>query len=174
MTSISDQKTNRKANPFKRVYTFYGVIIALCVLALFAFHLNLFAKAVLCSLIFLCFCVIRSIRKGLILPPDFDAESSAEETSMSGTAVDTADADVEEAEIVETETVDESADTVTPSICKDSAVDTYLTLLIETDSELSSDPSVDTSSPSYNMLLNHRISEKLDAMKQSKNHSDKL
>jgi hypothetical protein len=53
------------------------------------------------------------------------------------------------------------------------AIDTYLTLLIETDEELSKDPTVDKSSPSYNNLLNHRIGIKLNAMSQRNNHSDK-
>lgn len=68
---------------------------------------------------------------------------------------------------------DEPTDETDSTIKAGSAIDTYLALLIETDEELSSDPSVDTSSPSYNMLLNHRISMKLDAMSQSNNPSDK-
>ena len=59
------------------------------------------------------------------------------------------------------------------SVKDERAIDTYLTLLIETDEELSNDPSVDKSSPSYNNLLNHRIGMKLNAMSQRNNPSDR-
>ena len=59
------------------------------------------------------------------------------------------------------------------TINKGGAIDTYLTLLIEADEELSKDPNIDKFSPNYNNLLNHRIGMKLDAMLKSNNHSDK-
>ena len=43
-------KTDKKKSPLKGVYVFYSVIIALCILALFVFNLNIYAKAVLCTL----------------------------------------------------------------------------------------------------------------------------
>ena len=46
-------KTDKKKSPLKGVYVFYSVIIALCILALFVFNLNIYAKAVLCTLAFL-------------------------------------------------------------------------------------------------------------------------
>ena len=150
-------KTDKKKSPLKGVYIFYSVIIALCILALFVFNLNIYAKAVLCTLAFLCVCIMRSLKNAMILPPDIDPDTMQK---------------VEDAEYVETETVEPTEETDS-TIKAGSAIDTYLALLIETDEELSSDPSVDTSSPSYNMLLNHRISMKLDAMSQSNNHSDK-
>ena len=45
-------KTDKKKDPLKGVYIFYSVIIALCILALFVFNLNIYAKAVLCTLAF--------------------------------------------------------------------------------------------------------------------------
>lgn len=150
-------KTDKKKDPLKGVYIFYSVIIALCILALFVFNLNIYAKAVLCTLVFLCVCIMRSLKNAMILPPDIDPDTMQKE---------------EEAEYVEAETVEPTEETDS-TIKPGSAIDTYLALLIETDEELSSDPSVDTSSPSYNMLLNHRISMKLDAMSQSNNPSDK-
>ena len=147
-------KTDKKKSTLKGVYIFYSVIIALCILALFMFNLNIYAKAVLCTLAFLCVCIMRSLK----IPPDIEPDTMQP---------------IEEAEYVEAETVEEPTDETDSTIKAGSAIDTYLTLLIETDEELSSDPSVDTSSPSYNMLLNHRISMKLDAMSQSNNPSDK-
>ena len=101
---------------------------------------------------------MRSLKNAIVLPPDIDPDTMQP---------------IEEAEYVEAETVEEPTDETDSTIKAGSAIDTYLALLIETDEELSSDPSVDTSSPSYNMLLNHRISMKLDAMPQSNNPSDK-
>ena len=147
-------KTDKKKDPLKGVYIFYSVIIALCILALFVFNLNIYAKAVLCTLAFLCVCIMRSLK----IPPDIEPDTMQP---------------IEEAEYVEAEPVEEPTDETDSTIKAGSAIDTYLALLIETDEELSSDPSVDTSSPSYNMLLNHRISMKLDAMSQSNNPSDK-
>ena len=147
-------KTDKKKSTLKGVYIFYSVIIALCILALFVFNLNIYAKAVLCTLAFLCVCIMRSLK----IPPDIEPDTMQP---------------IEEAEYVEAETVEEPTDETDSTIKAGSAIDTYLALLIETDEELSSDPSVDTSSPSYNMLLNHRISMKLDAMSQSNNPSDK-
>lgn len=163
-------KTDKKKSPLKGVYIFYSVIIALCILALFVFKQNIYAKAVLCTLAFLCVCIMRSLKKAIPLPPD--TTQKVESPSMPGYATDVSDADVEEAEFIKAETLEASEKTDTMAK-KGGVIDTYLSLLIETDEELSSDPSVDTSSPSYNMLLNHRISMKLDAMSQSNNHSDK-
>ena len=74
---------------------------------------------------------------------------------------------------IDTETVESPVERRTSTIDKGSPIDTYLTLFIETDEELSNDPSVDTSSPNYNNLLNHRIGMKLNAMSRSNNPSNK-
>jgi hypothetical protein len=164
--------TEKKKNPLKGVYAFYSVIIAICILALFVFHLNIYAKAVLCTVVLLCVCIMRSVSKTVLLPPDIDPDTMQpiNPLSMSGSATDVTDADVEE--IGNTETVDNTTEN-TSTISKGGPIDTYLNLLIETDEELSNDPSVDTSSPSYNNLLNHRIGLKLAAMLQDNNHSNK-
>ena len=151
-------KTDKKKGSLKGVYIFYSVIIALCILALFVFNLNIYVKAVLCTLVFLCVCIMRSLKNAMILPPDIDPNTMQK---------------VEDAEYVEAETVEKPTEETGSTIKKGGVIDTYLSLLIETDEELSSDPSVDTSSPSYNNLLNHRIGMKLDAMSQSNNPSDK-
>ena len=139
----------------KGVYAFYSVIITLCVLALFVFNLNIYAKAVLCALIVLCVLVMRSLKHALPIPPDIDTDT------------------MQDAVKVETEPVESPTERNTSTIEKGSPIDTYLTLLIETDEELSKDPRVDTSSPNYNNLLNHRIGMKLNAMSQSNNPSKK-
>lgn len=146
--------TDNNRPSLKGVYAFYCVIITLCVLALFVFNLNIYAKAVLCALIVLCVLVMRSLKHALPIPPDIDTDT------------------MQDAESVYTDTVS-PAERSTSTIEKGSPIDTYLTLLIETDEELSNDPSIDTSSPNYNNLLNHRIGMKLNAMSQSNNPSNK-
>ena len=146
--------TDKNRTSLKGVYAFYSVIITLCVLALFVFNLNIYAKAVLCALILLCVLVMRSLKHALPIPPNIDTDT------------------MQDAESVDTEAM-ESTEGRNSIIDKGSPIDTYLTLLIETDEELSNDPSVDTSSPNYNNLLNHRIGMKLNAMSQSNNPSNK-
>ena len=146
--------TDKNRTSLKGVYAFYSVIITLCVLALFVFNLNIYAKAVLCALILLCVLVMRSLKHALPIPPNIDTDT------------------MQDSEKVDTEAV-ESTEGRNSTIDKCSPIDTYLTLLIETDEELSNDPSVDTSSPNYNNLLNHRIGMKLNAMSQSNNPTNK-
>ena len=145
--------TDKKRTSLKGVYAFYSVIITLCVLALFVFNLNIYAKAVLCALILLCVLVMRSLKHALPINPNIDTDT------------------MQDAESVDTEAA-KSTEERNSTIDKGSPIDTYLTLLIETDEELSNDPSVDTSSPSYTNLLNERIGMKLDAMSKRNNHSD--
>ena len=147
--------TDKQKSSLKGVYAFYSVIITLCVLALFVFNLNIYAKAVLCALILLCVLVMRSLKHALPIPPNIVTDT------------------MQDAESVDTETVESLVERRTSTIDKGSPIDTYLTLLIETEEELSNDPSVDTSSPNYNHLLNHRIGMKLNAMSQSNNPSNK-
>ena len=147
--------TDNNRTSLKGVYAFYSVIITLCVLALFVFNLNIYAKAVLCALILLCVLFMRSLKHALPIPPNIVTDT------------------MQDAESVDTETVESLVERRTSTIDKGSPIDTYLTLLIETEEELSNDPSVDTSSPNYNNLLNHRIGMKLNAMSQSNNPSNK-
>ena len=147
--------TDKQKTSLKGVYVFYSVIIALSILALFVFNLNIYAKAVLCTLVLLCVLVMRSLKHALPIPPNIVTDT------------------MQDAESVDTETVESLVERRTSTIDKGSPIDTYLTLLIETEEELSNDPSVDTSSPNYNNLLNHRIGMKLNAMSQSNNPSNK-
>ena len=147
--------TDKNRTSLKGVYAFYSVIITLCVLALFVFNLNIYAKAVLCALILLCVLVMRSLKHALPIPPNIDTDT------------------MQDAESIDTETVESPVERRTSTIDKGSPIDTYLTLFIETDEELSNDPSVDTSSPNYNNLLNHRIGMKLNAMSRINNPSNK-
>ena len=140
--------TDNNKSSLKGVYMFYSVIITLCILALFVFDLNIYVKAVLCTLVFLCVLIMRSLKKAIILPPTIEQEPASEATPSPTVGTDS--------------TVEHGG-----------AIDLYLTLLIETDEELSKDPTIDKSSPNYNNLLNHRIGLKLDAMLKSNNNSDK-
>ena len=150
--------TDKQKTSLKGVYAFYSVIITLCILALFVFNLNIYAKAVLCTLVVLCVCIMRSLKHALPIPTDSDTEMIQE---------------VEETESNEAGAVKNDTESSGSTVKDGEAIDTYLSLLIETDEELSNDPSVDKSSPSYNNLLNHRIGMKLNAMSQRTNHSDK-
>ena len=150
--------TDKQKSSLKGVYAFYSVIITLCILALFVFNLNIYAKAVLCTLVVLCVCIMRSLKHALPIPTDSDKEMTQE---------------VEETEFNEAEAVKNNTESSGSTVKDGEAIDTYLSLLIETDEELSNDPSVDKSAPSYNNLLNHRIGMKLNAMSQRNNHTDK-
>lgn len=150
--------TDKQKTSLKGVYAFYSVIITLCILALFVFNLNIYAKAVLCTLVVLCVCIIRSLKHALPIPSDRDTEMIQE---------------VDETEFNEAVAVKTDTESSGSTVRDGEAIDTYLSLLIETDEELSKDPTVDKSSPSYNNLLNHRIGMKLNAMSQSNNPSNK-
>ena len=150
--------TDKQKSSLKGVYAFYSVIITLCILALFVFNLNIYAKAVLCTLVVLCVCIMRSLKHALPIPTDSDKEMTQE---------------VEETEFNEAEAVKNNTESSGSTVKDGEAIDTYLSLLIETDEELSNDPSVDKSSPSYTNLLNERIGMKLDAMSKRNNHPDK-
>ena len=106
-------KTDKKKDPLKGVYIFYSVFIALCILALFVFNLNIYAKAVLCTLAFLCVCIMRSLKNAMTLPPDIDPDTMQP---------------IEEAEYVEAETVEEPMEETDSTIKAGSAIDDYLAL----------------------------------------------
>ena len=70
--------TDKQKSSLKGVYAFYSVIITLCILALFVFNLNIYAKAVLCTFVVLCVCIMRSLKHTLPIPPDRDTEMQQE------------------------------------------------------------------------------------------------
>ena len=157
--------TDNNKSSLKGVYMFYSVIITLCILALFVFDLNIYAKAVLCTLVFLCVLIMRSLKKAIIQPSAIEQEPA----SLSAT-----DTDIKEDKKDEVETAPSPTMGTDSSVDNGGAIDLYLTLLIETNEELAKDPTIDKSAPNYNNQLNHRIGMKLDAMLKGNNHSDKV
>ena len=127
-----------------KVYTFYSIIIVMLVLALMVFKLNIYARAVICLFILGCLLVMRSVQKAWLLPPDINPDTM---------------------QPVKPLVLDEPLDKphVGDSKAHNESIDTYLSLMLRADKELSEDPSVDKDSASYNNLLNARISEYLDA-----------
>ena len=84
--------TDKQKTSLKGVYVFYSVIITLCILALFVFNLNIYAKAVLCTLVLLCVLVMRSLKHAVTETATETEETSSEETASTvehGGAIDT-------------------------------------------------------------------------------------
>lgn len=127
-----------------KVYTFYSIIIVILVLALMVFKLNIYARAVICFFILGCLLVMRSVQKAWLLPPDINPDTMQPVKPL------VLDEPLDKPHVVDSKAHNES-------------IDTYLSLMLRADKELSEDPSVDKDSASYNNLLNARISEYLDA-----------
>ena len=130
-------------NTNRKIYVFYFIVILLAVLAMMVFDLNIIIKAILCFLIFSCLMVMRSIKRAYDLTDDIDPDTLETVTPL-------ADENVIGEE----------------KRSHDSNLDFYLNLLIETDEELSNDPSVDQKSFSYNVQLNRRIAERLESIQR--------
>lgn len=126
-----------------KVYTFYSIIIVMLVLALMVFKLNIYARAVICFFILGCLLVMRSVQKAWLLPPDINPDTMQPVKPL------VLDEPLDKPHVVDSKAHNES-------------IDTYLSLMLRADKELSEDPSVDKDSASYNNLLNARISEYLD------------
>lgn len=129
-----------------KVYTFYSIIIVLLITALMVFSFNVYAKAVICFFILACLLIMRSVQKSWMLPPDANSDTLEPMTPT----------DSQE----QNEEVDKSG-----SKQHNDSIDAYLTMMLRADKELSDDPTVDKDSPSYNNLLNERISAYLNASK---------
>ena len=127
-----------------KVYTFYSIIIVMLVLALMVFKQNIYARAVICLFILGCLLVMRSVQKAWLLPPDINPDTMQPVKPL------VLDEPLDKPHVVDSKAHNES-------------IDTYLSLMLRADKELSEDPSVDKDSASYNNLLNARISEYLDA-----------
>ena len=127
-----------------KVYTFYSIIIVILVLALMVFKLNIYARAVICFFILGCLLVMRSVQKAWLLPPDINPDTMQPVKPL------VLDEPLDKPHVVDSKAHNES-------------IDTYLSLMLRADKELSEDPSVDKDSASYNNLLNARISEYLYA-----------
>ena len=127
-------------NTNRKIYVFYFTVILLAVLAMMVFDLNIIIKAILCFLIFSCLMVMRSAYD---LADDIDPDTLDKVTSLTD---DYAIGDEKRNH--------------------DSNLDSYLNLLIETDEELSKDPTIDQKSFSYNVRLNRRIAERLESIQR--------
>ena len=114
------------------------------VLALMVFKQNIYARAVICLFILGCLLVMRSVQKAWLLPPDINPDTMQPVKPL------VLDEPLDKPHVVDSKAHNES-------------IDTYLSLMLRADKELSEDPSVDKDSASYNNLLNARISEYLDA-----------
>lgn len=131
----------------RKVYTFYIIAILVMVLVLMLCNLNIIAKAIVGLMIVFCIFVMRSIQTAYQLPDDIDPDTMLPiETHGKSTAA------------LPTEKLDHNSN-----------ADLYLRLLIEADEELAKDPTVDQMSPSYNILLNNRIAERLESLDKDKN-----
>ncbi len=130
-------------NTNRNIYVFYFTVILLAVLAMMVFDLNIIIKAILCFLIFSCLMVMRSIKRAYDLTDDIDPDTLETVTPL-------ADENVIGEE----------------KRSHDSNLDFYLNLLIETDEELSNDPSVNQKSFNYNVQLNRRIAERLESIQR--------
>ena len=130
-------------NTNRNIYVFYFTVILLAVLAMMVFDLNIIIKAILCFLIFSCLMVMRSIKRAYDLTDDIDPDTLETVTPL-------ADENVIGEE----------------KRSHDSNLDSYLNLLIETDEELSKDPTIDQKSFSYNVRLNRRIAERLESIQR--------
>ena len=129
----------------RKVYTFY--IVAILVLVLMLFDLNIMAKAIVGLMIVFCIFLMRSIQTAYQLPDDIDPDTMLPiETHGKSTVA------------MPTEKLDHNSN-----------VDLYLRLLIETDEELAKDPTIDQMSPSYNIQLNNRIAERLESLDKGNN-----
>ena len=131
----------------RKVYTFYIIAILVLVLVLMLCNLNIMAKAIVGLMIVFCIFVMRSIQTAYQLPDDIDPDTMLPiETHGKSTAA------------LPTEKLDHNSN-----------ADLYLRLLIEADEELAKDPTVDQMLPSYNILLNNRIAERLESFDKDKN-----
>lgn len=130
-------------NTNRKIYVFYFTVIMLAVLAMMVFDLNIIIKAILCFLIFSCLMVMRSIKRAYDLADDVDPDTLEKVTPLTD---DYAIADEKRNH--------------------DSNLDFYLNLLIETDEELSKDPTIDHKSFSYNVQLNRHIAERLESIQR--------
>lgn len=124
----------------------YGCLLLLsigvCLVLMSLIDDNLYLKAILGLVILGTICLIKSIWSAVELPPDVNPETMQE---------------IESAEKKE----------VTPEMQQEPEfeyednIDKYLKLLIEVDEQLRKEGIVKPDSPSYNLHLNHRISERL-------------
>ena len=131
----------------RKVYTFYIIAIQVMVLVLMLFDLNIMAKAIVGQMIVFCIFVMRSIQTAYQLPDNIDPDTMQPIEPHANM----------------------NASMPKEKLDHNSHVDLYLRLLIEVDEELAKDPTIDQMSPSYNILLNNRIAERLESLGRGNN-----
>lgn len=117
-------------------------IIGGCILVMNLFEDNLFVKIFLGILIFGILFMIKGLASAVELPADENPDKINEmQTTKFNKTID-------------------NLSQKTPMSHEDQ-IDKYLKLMIEVDEELRKEGNIDPNSPSYNMHLNYRISERL-------------
>lgn len=117
-------------------------IIGGCILVMSLFEDNLFVKIFLGILILGILFMIKGVASAVELPAD---ETPDKINEMQATGFN--------------KTIDNLSQEKT--ISHEDQIDKYLKLMIEVDEELRKEGNIDPNSPSYNMHLNYRISERL-------------
>lgn len=126
---------------YKR-FLLLAVVIGGCILVMNIFEDNLFVKIFLGILIFGILFMIKGLASAVELPADENPDKINE---MQATGFN--------------KTIDNLSQEKT--ISHEDQIDKYLKLMIEVDEELRKEGNIDPNSPSYNMHLNYRISERL-------------
>lgn len=127
-------------------YIILLLVIGVSIFIMNQFEDNLYIKAFFGIMILGIFFMIRSVKHAKELPPDVNP-------------------DIEDK--LQTNEVDKVVCKVNPgnTINHEDQIDRYLKLMIEVDEELRKEGTIDPNSPCYNMHLNYRISERLEANK---------
>lgn len=126
---------------YKR-FLLLAAVIGGCILVMNIFEDNLFVKIFLGILILGILFMIKGVASAVELPAD---ETPDKINEMQATGFN--------------KTIDNLIQEKT--ISHEDQIDKYLKLMIEVDEELRKEGNIDPNSPSYNMHLNYRISERL-------------
>ena len=126
---------------YKR-FLLLAAVIGGCILVMNIFEDNLFVKIFLGILILGILFMIKGVASAVELPAD---ETPDKINEMQATGFN--------------KTIDKLIQEKT--ISHEDQIDKYLKLMIEVDEELRKEGNIDPNSPSYNMHLNYRISERL-------------
>ena len=126
---------------YKR-FLLLAAVIGVCILVMNIFEDNLFVKIFLGILILGILFMIKGVASAVELPAD---ETPDKINEMQATGFN--------------KTIDNLSQEKT--ISHEDQIDKYLKLMIEVDEELRKEGNIDPNSPSYNIHLNYRISERL-------------
>ena len=126
---------------YKR-FLLLAVVIGGCILVMNIFEDNLFVKIFLGILILGILFMIKGVASAVELPAD---ETPDKINEMQATGFNKTIGNLSQEK----------------TISHEDQIDKYLKLMIEVDEELRKEGNIDPNSPSYNMHLNYRISERL-------------